>query len=68
MRTMTEIFASYVKTAQIQAVESLEAFLKNYNFRSSSFLQEAYRYRSDLRAVEKNIEKYQNKYYKMCKK
>lgn len=68
VRTINEIFASHVKIAQLQAIETLELFTRNYSVRSSSFIQEANKYRADLKVLEKNIEKSQNKYYKMCKK
>lgn len=68
VRTIAEIFASHVKIAQIQSIESLETFGKGYSFRCSAFLQDAIKFRTELKTCEKNIEKSQAKYYKMCKK
>lgn len=68
IRTINEIFASHLKIAQLQAIESLDNFSKTYHFRTNQFLQEANKYRVDLKNVERNIEKSQTKYYKMCKK
>lgn len=57
-----------MKIAQLQSIETLETFGKGYTFRYAAFLQDAYKFRTDLRTLEKNIEKAQSKYYKMCKK
>lgn len=68
IRTVTEIFASHIKIAQIQSIETMETFTKGYNFRANSYLTEANKYRNELKNCERNIEKAQSKYYKMCKK
>lgn len=68
IRTINEIFSSRIKIVQINAVEVLEAFYKNYSNRSNQYIQDANRYRNDLKQLEKNIDKSQAKYYKMCKK
>lgn len=57
-----------MKIAQLQAVETLEGFCRIYSFRSGTFLQDAIKYRTDLKVFEKNIERSQSKYYKMCSK
>ena len=68
IRTINEIFYNQIKIVQTNAVEVLEAFYKNYYNRSNLYIQEANKYRNDLKQLEKNIEKTQTKYYKMCMK
>lgn len=53
IRTINEIFSSHVKIAQQSAAEGLEVFGKLYASKTVFYIQEATRYRNDLRTAEK---------------
>jgi len=42
--------------------------MRCYTLKTTNYVQEANKFRYNLRTAEKNIERTQNKYYKMCKK